>query len=192
MEKKKLRPSGPAIFMYCVIALTAIIATLCFVLYYTNISDSGVVLWIGVACFAIMYHLWLRIIMGNVTKLFKIDYTMWWFKEHHFEKRLYKLFKVKRWKDKALTYNPELFSLKDYSLIDIENTMCKAETDHLINILISLSSLLFALLWGQLWIFAVTAVAAIIFDSQFIFIQRYNRPQVVRLLNRRSKAKISA
>ena len=191
MKNKRPRPSGPAIFMYCVIALTALISAVCFCIYYTNLLNTELVLWTGVTCFTIMYHLWLRIIMGNVTKLFKLDYTMWWFKERSFEQKLYKILKVKSWKDKALTYNPELFSLKDCSLTDIANTMCKAETDHLINILISLSTLLFSLLWGQLWIFAISAVAAIIFDSQFILIQRYNRPRVIRLINRRSKSKIS-
>lgn len=189
MNKTKAKPSGPAIFMYCVIALSAVIAAVCFYLYYSGVFDNDVLLWIGVTCFTIMYHLWLRIIMGNVSKLLKIQYTMPFFKERSFEKKLYKFFKVKKWKGKALTYNPELFSLKDYSLTEIANTMCKAETDHLINVGISLSTLLFALIWGQLWIFLITAIFAIAFDMQFVFIQRYNRPRVVRLINRQSKTK---
>ena len=189
MRKQKHKPSGPAIFMYCVIALTALIATICFYLYYSHITESDIALWTGVTCFTIMYHLWVRIIMGNVSKKLKIEYTMWWFKERTFEKKLYRFFKVKNWKDKALTYNPELFSLKDYSLKEIANTMCKAETDHLINVLISLSTLLFALIWGQLWIFLITAIFAIAFDMQFVFIQRYNRPRVVRLIKRQSRTK---
>lgn len=187
MEKKKHAPSGPAIFMYCVIAVTAIIAAVCFYLYYSHTSDNDIILWIGVTCFTIMYHLWLRIIMGNVSKLLKIEYNMWWFKERDIDKKLCSFFKVRKWKDKALTYNPELFSLKDYSLKDIANTMCKAEADHLINVAISISTLLFALIWGQLWIFALTALLAIAFDMQFVLIQRYNRPRVVRLIKRQEK-----
>ena len=64
--------------------------------------------------------------------------------------------------------------------------MTKAETDHWINVGISLTTLLFALLWGELWIFAITAFAAIIFDGQFIVIQRYNRPRVVKLLKKQT------
>ncbi len=188
MKKEKHNPSGPAIFMYCVIALTAVVAIMCFYLYYSRAFDNNIILWIGVTCFTIMYHLWLRIIMGNVTKLFKIKYTMPWFKELPFEKKLYKLLKVKSWKNKALTYNPELFSLKNYSLTDIANTMCKAEIDHEINILISLSTLLFSIMWGVFWIFVITAFLAILFDSQFIAIQRYNRPRIVRLIKRQSKS----
>lgn len=189
MSNKKQHPSGPAIFMYCVIALTLIIAILCFYIYYLGYTQSEIVLWSGVTCFTIMYHLWLRIIMGNVNKLFRIEYTMWWFKERKFEQPLYKLLHVKKWKDKALTYNPHLFSLKDYSLTDIANTMSKAEFDHLTNVLISMSTLLFSLIWGQFLIFALTAFAAIIFDAQFIIIQRYNRPRIVRLIKRQNHKK---
>ena len=181
----KTKKSGPAIFMYCVIAITLITAIVCFILYYGNIYKNGIILWIGITCFTIMYHLWMRIIMGNVSKLFKINYKQWWFKERKVEKELYKLLRVKKWKGKTLTYNPELFSLKDYSLEEIANTMSKAETDHWINEVISLSTLLFAIPWGELWIFLVSAIVAMLFDAQFIVIQRYNRPRIVKILEKR-------
>ena len=183
----KTKKSGPAIFMYCVISITLVVAIVCFVLYYGNINKNGMILWIGIASFTIMYHLWMRIIMGNVTKLFKVNYKQWLFKERIFEKKLYKLLLVKNWKGKVLTYNPELFSLKDYSLEEIANTMTKAETDHWINEVISLSTLLFAFFWGEFWIFLITAIAAMAFDAQFIVIQRYNRPRIVKILERERK-----
>lgn len=184
--KKNIKKSGPAIFMYIVIALTLIVASVCFIAYYSNITNSAVVLWVGVTAFTIMYHLWLRIIMGNVSKLFKrkINYKSWWFKERKVEKKIYKLLQVKKWKGKALTYNPELFSLKDYSLEEIANTMSKAEVDHWINEVISLTTLLFAYVWGKLWIFTITAVLAMLFDAQFIIIQRYNRPRIVKIIEK--------
>ena len=186
MQKtKKPKKSGPAIFMYCVIAVTAAASVAAFALYYGNILRSDVVLWIGITAFTIMYHLWMRIIMGNVSKLFPIHYTQWWFQERAFEPALYRMLRVKKWKDKAMTYNPELFSLKDRTLEEIANTTAKAETDHWINELISLSTLLFAIPWGQFWIFFLTAVLAMLFDVQFIVIQRYNRPRILRLLKKR-------
>lgn len=182
----KLNNSGPAIFMYMVIAMMLITSSVCFILHYSAIYESTVILWIGIVSFTIMYHFWLRIIMGNVTKIFKdkINYTRWWFKEREFEKKLYKLIRVKKWKDRALTYNPELFDLKERSLEEIAHAMTKAELDHWINELISLSTIFFGFIWGQLWIFVVSAIVAMIFDSQFIIIQRYNRPRVVRLLEK--------
>ena len=80
-----------------------------------------------------------------------------------FEKNLYKLLRVKEWKGKALTYNPELFSLKDHSLEEIADTMVKAELDHWINEVISLSTLLFPIWWGKFWIFFVYGCLRMVF-----------------------------
>ena len=183
----KTKKSGPAIFMYCVIALALTTAAVCFVLYYTDIFKNAVLLWTGITAFTIMYHFWPRIIMGNVSKLFRIHYKQRWFKQRSFEKGLYKLLRVRKWKEKVLTYDPQAFSVQDHSLEEIANTMAKAETDHWINELISLSTLLFALLWGQFWIFLITAIAAILFDAQFIVVQRYNRPIVLRVLEKKKQ-----
>lgn len=188
----KSKKSGPAIFMYTVIVITVIVSIICFILYYGNIYKNNIILWTGITAFTIMYHFWGRIILNNVSKLFKknINYKQWLFKERKFEKKLYKILRVKDWKGKALTYNPESFSLKEYSLEEIANTMAKSEVDHWINEAISLSTMLFAIIWGEFWIFCLTAVAAMIFDSQFIIIQRYNRPRIVKILERKSKEKV--
>ena len=185
----KTKKSGPAIFMYSVIAITLVTSSICFYLYYGRINKSETILWTGITAFTIMYHFWVRIIMGNVSKLFKkhINYKQWWFQERKFEKKLYKILKVKDWKDKALTYNPESFSLKEHSLEEIANTMAKSEVDHWINELISISTMFFAIPWGAFYIFFFTALAAMIFDSQFIIIQRYNRPRIVKLIERQKR-----
>ena len=104
-------------------------------------------------------------------------------RKRFFEKKLYRLLRVKKWKDKALTYNPELFSLKERSLDEIASAMTKAEVDHWLNEGILLASLLFSLLWRQFWLFFASAVFAMLFDGQFIVIQRYNRPRLLRILD---------
>ena len=184
-----MKKSKPALFMYFVISITAIVTIVCFTLYYGNYNKNEFILWIGISAFTIMYHFWVRIIMGNVSKIFKkhISYKQKWFKERKFEKGFYKKLHIKNWKDKALTYNPESFSLKKHSLEEIANTMAKSELDHWINELISISTILFSIIWGKFWIFLITAIAAMIFDSQFIIIQRYNRPRIVKLLERLNK-----
>ena len=183
---KLLNNSGPAIFMYSVIVITIIISVICFTLYYGGTTESQVILWVGIVAFTIMYHFWVRIIMGNVSKLFKkhINYKQWWFKERKFEKGLYKFLRVKEWKGKALTYNPNDFSLKENSLEKIANTMAKSELDHWINEAISLSTLLFIIPWGTFGVFLVQAIVSMVFDSQFIIIQRYNRPRIVKILEK--------
>lgn len=182
MKNKK---SGSAVFMYVVIAIMLTVSAACFFLYYGGFVAHGVVKWTGIVAFTITYHFWLRIIMGNVTKLFNIHYGQKWFRERAFERKLYKLLRVRKWKDKVLTYDPAAFDVNKHSLSEIANTMCKAETDHWINQLISLSTLLFAIPWGAFWIFFATAVLAMLFDAQFIVVQRFNRPVVLRVIEKK-------
>lgn len=185
----KQKKSGSAIFMDCVIALTFIESIVCFVLYYADIVRNGVILWTGVTVFTILYQFGLRIAFGELTKRFKIRYTMWWFKERKGEKKFYNFLRVKKWKDKVLTYDPAAFSLENHTLEEIANTMAKSETDHWINELISISMIFFSLIWGELWIFLTTAILAMLFDAQFIIIQRYNRPRVVKAIERQNRNK---
>lgn len=187
MEQEKPKKSFAALLMYAIIALGITVTAACFTLHYGRFTAHGAILWTGVTAFTVTYHLWMRIIMGNVTKLFPIRADHPWFSQLKFEKKLYRVLRVKAWKNKVLTYNPELFSLTDYSLDAVANTMSKAETDHWVNELISLSTLLFGLVWGETWIFALTAVFAMVFDAQFIVIQRYNRPRILKILAKKEK-----
>lgn len=186
---KLFQTSGPAIFMYSVIAVGVLLSVLCFGGYYGGYTANNIILWTGITAFTITYHFWGRIILGNVSKLFRknINYRQWWFKERKFEKKLYEILKVKKWKGKALTYNPEQFDLKQNSLEQIVNTMTKSEVDHWINEAISISTMFFGLIWGKTWIFVLTAIAAMIFDGQFIVIQRYNRPRIIKILEREAR-----
>ena len=188
---KLLNNSGPAIFMYSVIAICLVISSICFGFYYTGNTDSLVVFWIGMVTFTIMYHFWVRIIMGNVLKLFKkhITYKQYFFKEKKFEKKFYDLIKVKSWKDKVLTYAPQEFDLKENSLETVANNMAKAELEHWINSLISISTISFGFISNVFWPFIVSAIFAMAFETQFIVLQRYNRPRVVKIIEREEKIK---
>lgn len=170
--------------MDAVMALTAVVSAVCFVLHYGNIASGGAVLWTGIVAFMILYHFWLRILFGILNKRLPLRRDHPWFRPRAFEAPLYRFLHVKRWKDKALTYDPDAFDLQKHSLEEVADTMVKSEFDHWTNEVISLLSILFALLWGHAWIFVLTAVLAMIFDAQFIVIQRYNRPNVLRILSK--------
>lgn len=190
----KPKKSGSAVFMDIVICACIALAAISLVLYYTGIATNGAILWTGITFFTILYHFWGRILLGKLTLTFKIRYDAPWFRERRFEMKLYKLLRVRKWKEKVLTYDPASFSVKDHTLEEIATTMSKAETDHWINEVLSLTTLLFSLIWGELWIFALTAAIAMLFDAQFIVVQRYNRPKVLRAIELSNKrdAKASA
>lgn len=189
MKKQKL--SGPAVFMYSVIALTFIMSAVCFILYYCGIFKNNILLWAGIVAFMILYHFGLRIYMGNVTKRFNFESDHPWFRQKAFEKKLFKILRVRQWKDKVLTFDPALYDFQNRTLYQLAATMRKSETDHWINEIISVISIFFALLWGCLPAFLITALLAMLFDAQFIIVQRYNRPLVLRLIEKR-KAKEKA
>lgn len=182
MKSKKL--SGPAIFMYSVMALVAIIAVACFSVYYSRVIRSGTVLWSGIVSFMILYHFGLRILFGEITKRFNIDYNHPFYLQRPFEKRLYKMLRVRKWKDKVLTFDPDAYNFKNRTLDELATTMSKSGLDHWINEMISLLSIVFAILWGALPVFLIQMLVAMLFDAQFIVVQRYNRPIVLRLKNR--------
>ena len=185
MKRKKL--SGPAVFMYSSIALTAICAAVCFALYYSGALCSSALLWAGIISFMILYHFGLRILMGNVTRYIRIDCNSLLFRQKPFEKGLYKLLRVRKWKDKVLTFDPASFDFENRTPLQLAQTMTKSELDHWINEIISVLSILFALIWGCLPACLLSALAAMLFDAQFIIVQRYNRPIVLRLMGRQDR-----
>ena len=191
MNKKK---SGAALFIDILIKVCGMICISSFIIYYKGMYHNNILLWIGVTTFTIVYHLGLRLVAGNLTTKIKhlLKNDAFLFKERKFEITLYKIIRVKKWKKNALTYNPSAFSLKENTKEDVLSTMLKSELDHWINELISLSTLFFGLIWGEMWIFILTCLAAMIFDAQFICIQRYNRPRLSKLIHKENIVKESA
>ena len=185
----KTRKSGPAIFMYSTMVLTAVLSAVCFIFFYSGTYNNTVLLWTGIVSFMILYHFGLRILMGNVTKHFAVNPNHEWFKQRKFEKKLYILLKVRKWKDKVLTFDPASFDFKNRTLYQLATTMAKSELDHWINEIISVISIFFTFIWDCFPAFFISAVAAMLFDAQFIIVQRYNRPIVLRLNQRRENRK---
>ncbi len=183
MKKKNL--SGPAIFMYSVILFVTLTSAVCFFLYYSGVLQSDAILWAGIVSFMILFHFGGRIYMGNITKKWNINYNHPFYKQRKFEKKLYKILRVRKWKDKVFTFEPQLYDFQNRTLPQLATTMAKSELDHWINEIISIISIFFFLIWGCFSAFFISAVLAMIFDAQFIIVQRYNRPIVLRLMQRK-------
>ena len=140
-----------------------------------------------------LYHFAMRLMVGIICNKFiepKLNYNSEWFKEKKFEKKLYKFLKVKKWKKFAPTYSPESFSLKDNSKEDIIRTMCGAEVVHELIIVFSFLPLIFSGLLDSFYEFLFTSIIAALVDSVFVIIQRFNRPRVKKLLERRNKKEV--
>ena len=110
----------------------------------------------------------------------KVDSSKKCFKPHSWEKKLYHIIKVKKWKNKLPTLNPELFSVKDRSYDEIIMAMCQAELVHKSCAVVSFLPVTAAIWFGSFWVFFITSVCAAAFDMMFVAIQRYNRPRVIK------------
>lgn len=150
---------------------------------------SGGSLWLTMAITfgTVSYHLIMRLIVGYLFLRFTADPSKKHYRLKPWEVKLYKLLKVKKWKDRLPTYNPETFSLKDHTLNEIAQTMCRSELVHETNIVLSFLPLSAAIFFGSFWVFFITSAAAAVFDLLFVIIQRYNRDRIMKIASREKK-----
>lgn len=136
------------------------------------------------------YHFVMRLAVGyflpKITN-YDFDYQHPWFRPRSWEKAFYQKLRLRRWKGKLPTYAPGQFSLEENSLHRIIQNMCGAEVVHEIIMLLSFLPVFTIPLFGEPVVFWTTSVCAALFDSLFVMAQRYNRPRLVRLFQRKSK-----
>jgi hypothetical protein len=140
------------------------------------------------------YHFVMRLAVGgSVAALFpkEVNCENFWFRERKFERKLYAFLRVKKWKGKKPTYNPDDFSLKKHTYSEVIRSMCVAEVGHEIIIVLSFVPLLFSFFGNQFWlnfsIMAATSLIAAAVESQFVIMQRFNRPRMIRLQKRETQ-----
>jgi len=147
---------------------------------------AGWLLSLAITCGTTFYHFAMRLLVGSLIPA-RFDYRKSWFQEKPFEKALYRKLGLRRWKGNMPTYQPKLFSLEHYPLEEIIAHMCQAEVVHEVIALCSFLPLFFTFLWGDFLVFLLTSLAAACFDMLFVMLQRYNRPRLVRLLEKQRR-----
>ena len=133
------------------------------------------------------YHFLMRLAVGYIVpKLthYNFDYHHSWFQSHAWEHTFYKWLKIRNWKKILPTYAPGQFSLKENTLHRVIQNMCGAEIVHEIILALSFLPLLTVPIFGAFPVFLITSVLAALFDSVFVIAQRYNRPRLVKILEK--------
>ena len=143
----------------------------------------------AITCGTTCYHFTIRLLIGSLVPN-RFDYRKPWFQPKRFETVLYKKLKLKQWKGQMPTYNPKLFSLEDNSLEQIVYNMCQAEVVHVIIIPFSFVPMLFSSVLDGFWPFLITSVLAAAFDSLFVMLQRFNRPRIIKMLERQARRSV--
>lgn len=133
------------------------------------------------------YHFLMRLCVGFVfdrTMANKTDYRKRWYQSRSWEMKLYRRLNVKRWKRMMPAYDASLFDPGKHTWGEIAQASCQAELVHETIVLLSFVPLIFSIWFGAVAVFLVTSVLAALFDLTFVVIQRYNRPRIIRLIER--------
>lgn len=137
------------------------------------------------------YHLGIRLLAGglfNAAMHNRADLSRRWYQPQPWEDKLYRLLRVREWKNKLPTYYPESFSPRKHSWEEIAQAMCQSELVHEVNMLLSFVPLLAVKYFGSFYVFLLTSIGAALFDLLFVIMQRYNRPRVLAIARRRRRA----
>ena len=138
------------------------------------------------------YHFAMRLLVGHILNCKmrnRADYHNRWYQLRDFEMPLYQFLRVKKWKGKMPSYAPEVFDPTLHSWQEIAQAMCQAELVHEVIAAFSFLPLLAAIPFGAFWVFLITSVLSALFDLSFAIIQRYNRPRIIRFIEKERTAK---
>lgn len=169
--------------------IVLVVLTVIFALIY-QCNPNTVILSMAITFGTISYHFLMRLIVGYVVNgIFhnKFNYNRKWFQEKKFEKCLYEVLRVKKWKGKMPTFAPEMLDLKIHTWEEIAGAMCQSEVVHSIIVVLCFVPILVTLIWGTFWVFFMTSVLSACVESMFVIMQRYNRPRVIRMIEKERK-----
>ena len=191
MKNKKYYSPMPKM-MWTTFALT-LVGCAFFVFLYHQLG-IGWILSVAITFGMIAYHITIRFLSPVILWMInrkKYNYQSKWFRQKKWEPGLYQWLREKHWKKHIMAYDPSEFSMEIHSLEEIVNNMCHAESVHELIVVLSFTSLLFAIPFGAFGVFVVTAVLVAMLDMVFVILQRYNRPRVVALMNKQRNKEVS-
>ena len=145
---------------------------------------------LGIVAMTICYHFSVRLAIGGIFDYFlknDVDYTRKWFAPRDFEGNLYKKFRVKKWKNFMPTADESLFSLEKRTPVQVVKAGCQAEIVHECCAAAGLFSMVLAIAFGRFGVCFSTSVVAALCVLAFVAIQRYDRPRLLKYIERKSQ-----
>lgn len=169
---------------FSVLIGSALLSLLCFIC--GSVTGRTIFRTLALAFGVLFYHIAMRLVVAHLVK-HGYNFKNVWFSEKPFEKTLYKKLRVRRWKKRLPSGNPASYSIENRTLFDIVQTTCRNEVIHEVSALFSLLPILLGFRYGAWGAWIVTSVFGSLCDLPFVCMQRYNRPRLVRLLERTQK-----
>ena len=164
--------------------LFSLLITMFFAILYIN-TNNNIYFTLIITFATTSYHLIMRLFIGFLIDILlhnHVDYRNRWFQVSKIEQDLYVKLKVKRWKGKMGTYDPDTFNHKLHSWDEIAQATCQAELVHELIIVLSFVPIFASIPFGALPVFVITSILAASFDAMFVIIQRYNRPRIIKMI----------
>jgi hypothetical protein len=137
-----------------------------------------------------LYHFAMRLAVGTVVDLImknSANHKSAWFREKCFENKLYKLIHVRKWKKYIPTYSPDTFDTSQRTVRELVGATCQAEIVHEVIMALSLLPIAFIPFLGGAAALIITSVLSMLIDSVFVILQRYNRPRLIKVMERFDK-----
>lgn len=135
------------------------------------------------------YHMAMRLAVGGIIHACKhnrFDYHKEWFQPLSFEAVFYRTIRIRTWKKKIPTFESAFFDVPQQSLENIIMATCQAEVVHEVIVVLSFLPLFAAISFGAFAVFLITSLIAATADMTFVLLQRYNRPRLMRLMEKQS------
>lgn len=178
------KTSKNMVLMIC-IDIFMVVMTVFFEMLYRKFGQECM-LTLHVAFLTISYHFVMRLIVGELITVRyrnrRFDLNSVGFRMYNFEPELYKRLKVKKWKKIIITAKPEQFDISKNSMEALLHNIVQAELVHRVIIVLSFVPLLLIIPYGAPMVFIVTSIFSCLIDLQFVIVQRYNRPRVIKLM----------
>lgn len=154
------------------------------------IWEQDIFLILAITFGTVFYHYFMRVAAGELSAGMhqkSLNPDNCWFRQKSWEPGLYKLLRVRYWKNRLPTYAPESYSLQKRTPEQIIQNTCHAELVHEAVALLSFLPVLLSPWLGAFPVFLITSILAACSDLVFAVMQRYNRPRLQRLLEKGRK-----
>lgn len=155
-----------------------------------SLAKNQILYSMAIAFGTTFYHLSMRLAVAYIMDARfhnHMDYTKKWFQERAFEPKFYKIIRLKKWKKWLPTFNPKDFLLDRHSVTDMIQATCQAEIIHEVIMILSFVPVIFSVWVGGMKVFIVTSCMSSLLDSVFVILQRYNRPRLMRLIEKNAR-----
>ena len=170
-------------------ALFFMIGTVILTAFYKK-TAYGPALSLAITFGTVSYHLVMRLLVGGAFQAVMqnhADLRKRWYRVGRREMAVYEALKVKRWKRRMPTYDNALFDPRLHTWDEVAQAMCQAELVHEAIVVCSFLPIAAGAWFGAYPAFIITSILSAALDMAFVIMQRYNRPRIIRLMQRQKK-----